>query len=98
MIVQKSSNMLIDTQETFLIIISVKKAVLLHIYVESMMYYHSDVFQKMLLFSKCIKLIKSDIKSIYNVTKDSIPNNCCSFELSIHQIVLKKVLSSKNCF
>ncbi|XDV46539.1 hypothetical protein PO909_014421, partial [Leuciscus waleckii] len=37
----------------------------------------------------CIKLIKSDSKDIYNVTKDSISNKCCSFELSIHQRIMK---------
>ncbi len=31
------------------------------------------------------KLIKSDSKDIYNVTKDF----CCSFELSIHQRIVK---------
>jgi len=31
-----------------------------------------------------IKLIKSYIKDIYNVTKDSISHKFCSFELSIH--------------
>ncbi len=35
------------------------------------------------IHEECIKLIKSDIKDIYNVTKMSISNKCCSFELSI---------------
>ena len=38
----------------------------------------------------CIKSIKSDSKDIYNVTKDYISNKCCSFELSIHQRILKR--------
>jgi len=34
----------------------------------------------------CIKLIKSDR---HNIAKISISNKCCSFELSIHQRILK---------
>jgi len=40
-----------------------------------------------------INLIKSDNKGIYNVTKDPISNKCCSFELSIHQIILKNEIT-----
>jgi len=32
-----------------------------------------------------------DSKDIYNVTKDSISNKCCSFELSIHQKNMDKM-------
>jgi len=42
-----------------------------------------------------IKLIKSDGKDIYNVTKDSISNKCCSSELSIHQKILKKCINNQ---
>jgi len=34
-------------------------------------------------------LVKTDIKDMYIVTNDYISNKCCSFELSIHQIILK---------
>ena len=47
----------------------------------------------------CIKSIKSDSKDIYNVTKDYISNKCCSFELSIHQRILKKkILYTNNLY
>jgi len=36
-----------------------------------------------------IKLIKRDSIDIYNVTEDSISDRCCSFELYIHQRILK---------
>jgi len=36
------------------------------------------------------ELIKSDSLYIYNVTKDSISNKCCSFEFSINQRILKR--------
>ncbi len=42
-------------------------------------------FYKKLIQQGCIKLIKSDSKDIKNVTKVSISNKCCCFELSIHQ-------------
>jgi len=34
--------------------------------------------------------MKSSSKDIYNVSKDSISNKYCSFELYIHQRILKK--------
>jgi len=37
-----------------------------------------------------IQSIKSYSKDIYNVTQDYISDKCCSFELSIHQIILRK--------
>ncbi len=46
-----------------------------------------------------VKLIKSDSKDIYNVQKMSISNKCLflfkisSFELSIHQRILKKFIT-----
>jgi len=33
---------------------------------------------------------------MYNVTKDCISNKCCSFELSIHQRILKN--KNVSCF
>jgi len=41
-----------------------------------------------------MKLIESDSKDIYNVTKDSISDKCCSFELSIHQRMKYEVFST----
>ncbi len=41
----------------------------------------------------CIKLIKSESKDFYNVTKDYISNKCCSFELSISQRILEENVS-----
>ncbi len=38
----------------------------------------------------CIKLIKSESKDIYYVTKDFCFKYCCSLELYIHQRILKK--------
>ncbi len=48
------------------------------------------------LIRGCIKLIKSDSKDVYNVPKYSISSKCCSFELSIHQRILKKLKSTKH--
>ncbi len=52
-----------------------------------------------------IKFIKSDSNGIYNVTEVCTSNKCCSFELSIHQRILKKLyhgfhksISNKNYF
>jgi len=54
---------------------------LLHICV-----FKSHFSKVMLSFRKAtFKMIKSDSKDIYNVTKDSVSNKCCSFERSIHQ-------------
>ncbi len=52
----------------------------------------SKIFEKkvLLLFSKDIE--KSDSKDAYN--KISISNKLCSFELSIHQRILKKLCHS----
>ncbi len=36
------------------------------------------------IYQEHVKLLKSDSKDIYNVTKDFYLNKCCSFELSIH--------------
>jgi len=38
----------------------------------------------------CVKLMKSDSKDIYNVTKYSLSDKCCSFELNIYQRILKR--------
>jgi len=38
----------------------------------------------------CIKLIKSAVKTCIMLQTISISNKCCSFELSIHQRILKK--------
>jgi len=48
-----------------------------------------DSFSKNIIHQGCIKLIKSDIKDIYNVTKDYIANKCCSFELPINKTFWK---------
>ena len=56
------------------------------------------VFERKLVLIQqgCIKSIKNDSKDIYNVTKDYISNKCCSFELSIHQRILKKKILYTN--
>ncbi len=43
-----------------------------------------------------IKLIRSNSKDIYNVTKDFCFNKCCYFELAIHQRILKKCVIQKH--
>ncbi len=44
--------------------------------------------------NECFKLIKSDDKGIYNVTKNYISDKCCSSELAIHQGNLKQFYSA----
>ncbi len=39
----------------------------------------------------CIKLTQRDSKTVITLQKISISNKCCSFELSIHQRILKKI-------
>ncbi len=43
----------------------------------------------------CIQLIKSDDRDIM-LQKISVSNTCCSFELSIHQGIMKNACFSKN--
>ncbi len=45
---------------------------------------------------RCVKLIKSDSKDIYNVTKNDISNKCCSFALSVQQRILKNKQINKS--
>jgi len=52
--------------------------------------------QKMLFYfilfflQECIKLIKSD--NTFIISQNNISNTCCSFELSVYQRILKKIL------
>ncbi len=44
----------------------------------------------------CIKLIISDNKDIYNVTKYSVSRKYHSFKLSVHEIIVRKLQFSQN--
>ncbi len=81
-------------------LLSIKKVVLIHISVESVLYYHSKVWVKQafkkkkkeiqLLFSKdALNWSKVTVKIFIILQKISISNKCCSFELSIHLWILK---------
>ncbi len=57
------------------------------------------LFRKTFIQPGCIKLLESDSKDIYKVTKVYISWKHCSFKLSIHQIILKKMYHSlHDCF
>ncbi len=82
-------------RETFLIIISVKKFLLLKIFVETIIH----ILFKRLGLVRLKNNLSTDtskvtVKTFIMLQKTCISNKCCSFELSVHQMIKKNV----SCF